>query len=68
MSAPVGRPKGPDTIPTGLRLPLDLNDQLEQAAIERDVSKNWLIVRALRDFLPRLVPVDEIEWTRKDET
>ena len=47
-----------------LRLPSALRDQLVAAADERDVSVSWLAARALEDFLPRLIPVDEICWTK----
>ena len=29
-----------------------------------DVSVNWLVNRAVEQFLPRLIPADEIQWTR----
>jgi predicted HicB family RNase H-like nuclease len=68
MSAPPGRPKTrTGTVNTALRLPKSLHAQLEQAATERDVSMNWLVLRALEDFLPRLIPVNEIQWTRKEQ-
>lgn len=28
------------------------------------MSVNWLVNRAVADFLPRLIPADEIQWTR----
>jgi predicted HicB family RNase H-like nuclease len=49
---------------TAVRLPESLHAELTKAAEERDVSVNWLVVRAIEDFLPRLLPVDEIRWTR----
>lgn len=49
---------------TGVRFPTELLEQLHKAADERDVSVNWLVNRAVQDFLPRLLPVDEIVWTR----
>ena len=45
---------------TALRLPPDLHAALTQAAAERDLSVNYLVVSALRDFLPRLIPVDQL--------
>ena len=49
---------------TAIRFPTELLEQLHKAADERDVSVNWLVNRAVADFLPRLLPVDEIVWTR----
>jgi predicted transcriptional regulator len=37
--------------------------RLLDAAAERDVSANWLIQRAVDDFLARLIPPDEIVLT-----
>jgi len=34
------------------------------AAEERDVSVNWLMTKALEDFLPRLLPASEFRLTR----
>ena len=49
-----------------LRLPVDLHDEFAAAAAERDLPFNWLAVRALREFLERLVPADEWRLTRDD--
>ena len=49
---------------TAIRLPADLHDQLVAAAEERMVSANWLVIKALEDFLPRLIPVDELTLVR----
>lgn len=49
---------------TGVRLPIELANRLAAAAEERDVSINWLVNRAVEHFLDRLIPVDEIKWTR----
>lgn len=46
----------------------DLYERLIAAAKERDVSAAWLVNRAVADYLPRLVPVDEIRWTRDEVT
>jgi HicB family len=50
---------------TAIRFRPELHEALATAAREREVSINWLVNRAVADFLPRLVPVDEIEWTRE---
>lgn len=47
-----------------IRMPVDLHAKLKQAAEERDVSANFLATRACEDFLKRLIPPDEIQWTR----
>ena len=49
---------------TAIRFPDYLHDELVQAAEERDVSINWLVNRAVADFLPRLIPANELQWTR----
>jgi hypothetical protein len=61
----VGRPRsaGPRTS-TAVRLPDALHDRLNTAAIERDVSLNFLMVKAVEQFLDRLIPVEEMRWTR----
>jgi len=54
--------KGRATI--NLQLPPELVARLRQAAAERAVSVHLLAAKGLEDFLVRLVPVDEIKWTR----
>ncbi len=49
---------------TAIRFPEALHAQLRQAAEDRDLSINYLVVRAVEDFLPRLIPVDEFTLTR----
>lgn len=56
-----------DRINTAVRIPRDLHEQLHTAAAERGVSANWLILRAIEDFIPRLIPVDELRLTRPRE-
>ena len=51
-------------ISTAVRLPAALHDRLAQAAEERDVSINYLVNRAVEDFIGRLIPPDEMEWVR----
>lgn len=59
-----GRPRGPARTSTAIRLREDLHEALTVAAVERDLSVNWLVNRAVADFLPRLVPVDELVIAR----
>lgn len=49
---------------TAIRLTPDLLEALRVAAEERDVSMNHLVVKAIEDFLPRLLPSAEIKLTR----
>lgn len=54
-----------DRVTTQIRLPVDLHDRLQQAAEERDVSVNFLVVKALEDYLARLIPTGlEVWWCR----
>ncbi len=50
---------------TAIRFPQELHQQLVVAADERDLSLNQLVVMAVRDYLPRLIPADELKWTRE---
>jgi predicted transcriptional regulator len=50
-----------------VRVDPELHRQVADAARERDVSQAWLVARALEEFLPRLIPVAEIVWTRRPE-
>ena len=59
-----GRPRSNDErVAISFRLPAHLRDRLSEAALERDVSMNWLATRAFEEFLARLIPPDEIKWT-----
>ncbi len=49
---------------TAVRLPPELHNKLRSAADERDLSVNFLVVKAIEDFLRRLVPADQIRLTR----
>ena len=53
---------------TSIRIPPELYDQIQAAAEERDVSVNWLVNAALREFIPRLIPANELTLTRQDTT
>lgn len=46
-----------------VRFPTDLHDQLVRAAADRNLSVNWLVNAAVKDFLARLLPADEIRPT-----
>ena len=49
---------------TAIRFPDELHDQLVEAADERDLSVNYLVVKAVQEFLPRLIPAEELTLTR----
>jgi len=49
---------------TAIRFPGELHEQLRQAADERDLSINYLVVKAVEQFLPQLIPADELTLTR----
>lgn len=49
---------------TAIRFPPDLHERLAAAAAVRGLSINYLVVKAVEDFLPRLVPVEEWRLTR----
>lgn len=46
-------------VATAIRLPASLRDELQAAAVERDVSVNFLVTRAVRDYLSRLPSVGD---------
>lgn len=51
---------------TAVRLRPDLHEQIVKAAAEREVSVNWMVNRAIEDFLPRLIPIEEFTLTRSN--
>lgn len=59
----MGRPRIYDEprVATAIRLPASLRDELQAAAAERDVSVNFLVTRAVSDYLQRLPAVDPAE-------
>ena len=46
-------------VTTAIRIPESLHEKLQSAAAERDVSVNFLVIKALDDYLARLVPAEE---------
>lgn len=64
-----GRPRSEpdDRVTTNVRLPKDLHARLVDAASERQVSANLLMTVAVRELLDRLLPVDDIVWTRRGD-
>lgn len=59
-----GRPAGKPRSATAIRFPIELHEALAEAAFDRDVSINYLVCKAVEDFLPRLIPIDEFRLTR----
>lgn len=53
---------------TAIRFPPDVHANLKRAAEERGLSINYLVVAAVRDFLPRLIPATELRLTREHPT
>jgi predicted HicB family RNase H-like nuclease len=49
---------------TAVRFPEQLHEELVRAAEERDLSVNYIVVRAVQDFLPRLIPANEFKLTQ----
>jgi predicted HicB family RNase H-like nuclease len=47
-------------VPTAVRIPESLHRQLQAAADEREISVNFLIVRAIKKHLEQLPPLDEV--------
>jgi len=65
----MGRPHThDDRRATAIRFDPDVHARLVAAAKERQVSANLLVNRAVDEFLDALLPVDEIQWTRRRET
>ncbi len=54
-----------ERIATAVRLPRSLHEQLHEAADERQVAANLLIVKALETFLAQLTPVDQLTGAQR---
>lgn len=52
---------------TTIRLPAEQHERLHAAADERGLSVNYLITHAVREFLDRLVPIEEFRLTRESQ-
>ncbi len=50
---------------TAIRFPDDLHERLKDAADERDLSINYLVVKAVEEFVENLIPVGELRLTRR---
>lgn len=56
----------PERANTAVRFDKDLHARLVAEATARDLSVNWLVNKAVAYYLDRLIPVDEMKWTRDD--
>lgn len=64
MAGP-GRPQEyGDRVATNVRIERDTYAALKAAAKERDLSVNVLINLAIKELLPRLIPVEELRFTK----
>lgn len=60
----MGRPREYEKrITTNIRLPPDLHQRLQDAADEREVSVNLLMIHAAEQFLDRLLPIEQVLGT-----
>jgi predicted HicB family RNase H-like nuclease len=57
-------PRKKNRTATAIRFPDQLHEQLRETAEQYDFSINYLVVKAVEDFLPRMVPVEELKLTR----
>jgi predicted HicB family RNase H-like nuclease len=53
-----------ERIQTQFRIPKDVHERLTKAAKERELSVNYIAVKAIEEFLGRLIPVEEFKLTR----
>lgn len=53
-----------ERVTTAFRIPKELHGRLQEAAAERDLSANFLAVKAIEEFLDNLVPAEELRLTR----
>jgi predicted transcriptional regulator len=61
----MGRPReDKNRITTAIRFDPELHARLKAAADERDLPLNWLVNRAVAEFLDNLIPIEEMKWTR----
>lgn len=53
-----------ERLTTAIRFPTEVHAQLVKESEKRDLSINWLVNRAVEEFLCRLIPVEEMVFTR----
>jgi predicted HicB family RNase H-like nuclease len=59
-AVPRSRTSAEPRVTTAVRLPASLHDRLHREAVQRDVSANLLVTRAIEAYLDHLPPVDEV--------
>ncbi|MGH9024794.1 MAG: toxin-antitoxin system HicB family antitoxin [Acidimicrobiia bacterium] len=52
---------------TAIRFPEELHRRLREAAEERDLSINFMVVKAVEEMLENLVPANELRLTRTSQ-
>lgn len=58
-----GPSKKPRTV-TAIRFPEELHDKLREAAQSYGLPLNFLVIKAIEDFLDRMIPPSEFRLTR----
>lgn len=61
---PTDTRKGSDTARRHIRISAETLDRLEAAAEERMVGREYLVDRALREYLDALIPIEDVTLTR----
>lgn len=51
-------------VATAIRFPPELHRRLHEEAEARELSANFLVVKAVEEFLDRLIPSEEFRLTR----
>ena len=51
-------------VPTAVRIPESLHRQLQEVAEEREISVNFLIIRAIKKHLEQLPSIDDVATDR----
>lgn len=54
------------TTATAIRFDPAIHEALVKASDDHNVPMNWLVNRAVADFLSRLLPASEVIWTRQE--
>jgi predicted DNA-binding protein len=49
---------------TAIRFPRELHERLREAALERDHSINFIVVKAVEHYLDRLIPAEQVKLVR----
>lgn len=52
-------------VATAVRLPTSLHEELKQVAASRDVSVNFLVIRAVSDFVARVSNSDPLSTSSR---